>query len=138
MQGGYVSRIFVTFQVHFEESQFRNCLLNQSILLPQHIVSTASLPSNCVTLNHVRRLVIIQDDKQLKLVSNLTAAHVSRAVSGFFFFLRSLTRCLPPAPLKLRPYGAIQICLLLLLLLLIWLPQFLGLQQLQLYSFVWL
>jgi len=36
---------------------------------------------------------------------------------GFFFFLCSLTHCLAPAPLKLRPYGAIQICLLLLLLL---------------------
>jgi len=36
---------------------------------------------------------------------------------GFPFFLCSLTRCLPPAPLKLLPYGAIQICLLLLLLL---------------------
>ena len=36
---------------------------------------------------------------------------------GFLFFLCSLTRCLAPAPLKLRPYGATQICLLLLLLL---------------------
>jgi len=35
-------------------------------------------------------------------------------------FLCSLTRCLAPAPLKLRPYGAIQICLLLLLLLLLY------------------
>jgi len=41
----------------------------------------------------------------------------SRLFPGFFFFLRSLTRCLPPAPLKLRPYGAIQIYLLLLLLI---------------------
>ena len=32
---------------------------------------------------------------------------------GFLFFLCSLTRCLDPAPLKLRPDGAIQICLLL-------------------------
>jgi len=29
--------------------------------------------------------------------------------SGFLFFLCSITRCLAPAPLKLRPYGAIQI-----------------------------
>jgi len=36
---------------------------------------------------------------------------------GFLFFLCSLTRCLAPAPLELRPYGAIQMCLLLLLLL---------------------
>ena len=33
---------------------------------------------------------------------------------GFLSFLCSLTRLLAPAPLKLRPYGAIQICLLLL------------------------
>ena len=33
---------------------------------------------------------------------------------GFLFFPCSLTRCLDPAPLKLRPDGAIQICLLLL------------------------
>ena len=37
-------------------------------------------------------------------------------LTGFLFFLCSLTRCLAPAPLKLRPYGAMQICLLLLLL----------------------
>ena len=36
-------------------------------------------------------------------------------LSGFLFFLCSLTRCLAPAPVKLRPHGAIQICLLLLL-----------------------
>ena len=35
---------------------------------------------------------------------------------GFLFFLCSLTRCLAPALLKLRPYGAVQIWLLLLLL----------------------
>jgi len=29
---------------------------------------------------------------------------------GFLFFLCSLTRCPAPAPLKLRSYGAIQIC----------------------------
>jgi len=40
----------------------------------------------------------------------------SLLLSGFLFFLCSLTRCLAPASLKLRPYGAIQICLLLLLL----------------------
>jgi len=34
------------------------------------------------------------------------------------FFLFSLAHCLAPAPLKLRPYGNIQLCLLLVLLLL--------------------
>ena len=38
---------------------------------------------------------------------------------GFLFFLCSLTCCLAPAPLKIRPYGTIQICLLLLLLFLL-------------------
>jgi len=38
---------------------------------------------------------------------------------AFSFSLCSLTRCLAPAPLKLRLYGAIQMCLLLLLLLLL-------------------
>ena len=42
-------------------------------------------------------------------------AKVIPLLPGFLFFLCSLTRCLAPAPLKLRPYGAIQICLLLLL-----------------------
>jgi len=37
--------------------------------------------------------------------------------AGVLFFLCPLTRCLAPAPLKLRPYDAIQMCLLLLLLL---------------------
>jgi len=41
-----------------------------------------------------------------------------RHSSSLRLSLCSLTSCLAPAPLKLRPYGAIQICLLLLLLLL--------------------
>ena len=49
---------------------------------------------------------------------------------GFLSSLFSLTRCLAPAPLKLRPCGAIQVCLLLLSLgrLLISLTQALNLQ----------
>jgi len=38
---------------------------------------------------------------------------VSLVFPSFLFFLCSLTRCLVPAPLKLLPYGSIQICLLL-------------------------
>jgi len=37
---------------------------------------------------------------------------------GFLSSLFSVAHCLAPTPLKLRPYGAIQICFLLLLLLL--------------------
>jgi len=38
-------------------------------------------------------------------------------LSGFLFFLCSLTRCLASAPLKLRLYGAIQICLLFIIII---------------------
>jgi len=38
-------------------------------------------------------------------------------LSGFLSSLFSVAHCLAPAPLKLRPYGTIQIRLLLLLLL---------------------
>ena len=56
------------------------------------------------------------------LSSNSLAVSKSRLKTflfsqGFPVFLCALTRCLSSAPLKLRPYGAIQICLFLLLLL---------------------
>jgi len=45
-----------------------------------------------------------------------------RLLSGFLSSLFSVAHCLAPAPLKLRPYGTIQIRLLLLLLLLFLTP----------------
>ena len=57
---------------------------------------------------------------QTVLSSDSDAVFMSRLKTFLFLlFLCSLTRCLAPAPLKLQPYGAIQICLLLLLLLLL-------------------
>ena len=46
---------------------------------------------------------------QTVLSSDSDAVFKLRHSSDFLFFLCSLTRCLAPAPLKLRPYGAIQI-----------------------------
>jgi len=52
-----------------------------------------------------------------------TDGHITRFVlrhsssAGFLSSLFSVAHCLAPAPLKLRPYGAIQMRLLLLLLL---------------------
>jgi len=45
---------------------------------------------------------------------NMCAFHVYFTINLLTYFLCSLTRCLAPAPLKLRPYGAV------LLLLLLW------------------
>ena len=47
---------------------------------------------------------------------NCSVAVFKSRLPGFLLFLYSLTRCLAPVPLKLRPYGAIQMCLLSLLL----------------------
>jgi len=55
----------------------RNCLLTQSITLPPAIVARAQLPSHNVTLDHVRSLVDLQDNRQLKLAPQLTTAHLS-------------------------------------------------------------
>lgn len=55
----------------------RNCLLNQSIILPASTVSSFHLPTDHVSLDHVHNLITIQDDKQLKLTPSLTKAHVS-------------------------------------------------------------
>ena len=55
----------------------RNCLLTQSITLPPAVVTRAQLPSDSVTLDHVRSLVDLQDNRQLKLAPQLTSAHLS-------------------------------------------------------------
>ena len=40
------------------------------------------------------------------------------AFPGFLFFVCSLARCLAPAPLELRPYGAMQICFIIIIIFL--------------------
>ena len=54
----------------------RNCLLTQSIVLPDFIVQSSNLPSKYVSMEHIRQLVSIQDQMELKLVPNLKKAHV--------------------------------------------------------------
>ena len=63
--------------------------------------------------NSLPRTVVISDSVAV-LKSRLKTFLFSRAFSSSLF---SATHCLAPAPLKLRPYGAIQMRLLLLLLL---------------------
>ena len=54
----------------------RNCLLTQSIVLPDFAVQSSNLPSKYVSMEHVRQLVTIQDTMDLKLVPSLKKAHV--------------------------------------------------------------
>ena len=54
----------------------RNCLLTQSIVLPEFAVQSANLSSRYVSIEHVRQLVSIQDTMELKLVPSLKKAHV--------------------------------------------------------------
>ena len=55
----------------------RNCLLTQMIVLPPSTVVKAGLPHNQVSMEHVRQLVDLQDDMQLKVAPKLTKAHVA-------------------------------------------------------------
>jgi len=86
------------------------------LALPLHL---ARLP--CETSMSAKQ--VINDKLQcIPVAEDVTLAARSADISllsGFLVLLCSLTRCLAPAPLKLRPYGVIQICLLLLLLLLL-------------------
>ena len=52
--------------------------------------------------------------KLFSVVTLLQLFSLGFKLPGFLSFPCSLTRCLAPAPLKLRPNDAIQICLLLL------------------------
>jgi len=45
----------------------RNCLLPQNILLPNEVVRINSLPSNIVSIQHVRDLIALQEGMELKL-----------------------------------------------------------------------
>lgn len=54
----------------------RNCLLAQSIVLPNDVVCINSLPSNIVSIQHVRDLITLQEGMELKLAPNLKQIHV--------------------------------------------------------------
>jgi hypothetical protein len=55
----------------------RNCLLAQSIVLPEKIVCIHSLPSKIVDLQHVRDLISIQEGMDLKVAPSLKQVHVN-------------------------------------------------------------
>jgi hypothetical protein len=54
----------------------RNCLLTQSILLSDYVVSDANLPSNIVSLQPVKELISLQEDMSLKVAHKLKEVHV--------------------------------------------------------------
>ena len=54
----------------------RNSLLTQCIILPATVVTQFGLPSNLVSVDHVRKLVSLQDELHLKLAPALKKAHV--------------------------------------------------------------
>lgn len=54
----------------------RNCLLSQTILLPDETVRVNGLPSSIVSLQHVRDLIAIQDGLEFKVAPNLKPIHV--------------------------------------------------------------
>ena len=81
------------------------------LLRPNSLVSVTA----CIV---ILTQTVLSSDSVAVFKLTLMTFLFSWAFSSFSaHFLCSLTRCLAPAPLKLRPYGAIQICLLLLLLL---------------------
>jgi len=55
----------------------RNCILNQSIILPQSFCSEHFLPSPNVSMSYISQLVDVQSGRSLKLAPNLTSAHVN-------------------------------------------------------------
>jgi len=55
----------------------RNCLLTQNISLPDDIVRVNGLPTNTVSLQHVKDLISIQEGMELKVAPKLTQIHVN-------------------------------------------------------------
>ena len=54
----------------------RNCLLTQSIILPDFVVADANLQSNVVSLQPVKDLIAMQDNMTLKIAHKLKKIHV--------------------------------------------------------------
>jgi len=79
-----------------------------SAISPQlrHAQKTGDLYNISVNLNALQRAA---RSASIVISPRPSSSHARRNHSRFLFFLCSLTRYLAPAPLKLRPYGAIQI-----------------------------
>jgi len=83
---------------------------------PSTMTTYAKHPYQCsapAVWNSLQKTVV-KSDSVTVFKSSLKTFLFSQALSSRF----SVVHCLAPAPMKLRPYGAIQIRLLLLLLLL--------------------
>ena len=54
----------------------RNCLLTQSIILPDFVMADANLQSNVVSLQPIKDLIAMQDNMTLKIAHKLKKIHV--------------------------------------------------------------
>jgi len=63
----------------------RNCLLTQMIVLPPSTVVKAGLPHNQVSMEHVRQLVDLQDDMQLKAPSEFADLLEEKTYGGLTY-----------------------------------------------------
>ena len=55
----------------------RNCLLSQCILVPHSTVKEEYLPSDIVSFEHVKSLIKMQENTELKLAPSLKSEHVN-------------------------------------------------------------
>ena len=54
----------------------RNCLLKNDIILPRAIVDEFGLPTNTVSIKHIRKIIELQENSDFKIAPSLSAKHV--------------------------------------------------------------
>lgn len=70
-------RLYFMADVPHLLKSIRNCLLTQSIILPDSVVCSANLTSNVVSLQPVKDLISMQDSMALKMAHKLKDVHVN-------------------------------------------------------------
>jgi hypothetical protein len=54
----------------------RNCLLSNDIILPRDVVNEFCLPTNTVSIRHIRKIVELQENSDFKIAPSLSSKHV--------------------------------------------------------------
>jgi hypothetical protein len=54
----------------------RNCLLSNNIILPCEVVDEFALPTNAVSMSHIRKIVELQENSDFKIAPSLSPKHV--------------------------------------------------------------
>ena len=72
-----VHRLYFMADVPHLLKSIRNCLLTQSIILPDSVVANAHLESNDVALQPVKDLIAMQESMTLKMAHKLKDVHVN-------------------------------------------------------------